>query len=548
MVYINENSKIVSFPKVSTESFDKIHFVNQVTKFSFDLFTTDTTNNSLVYNIDISPVIDKFEAGQYDYSFQKNDGTVICGGILQFEGFTPTTITYNHTPKFIQYTPDETAYPEANTTITITENDTYNVEDYDTAVVNVQSSSMMVTNVWNTPYERIEKHDDAGEPYDSLDRFEADLLFTLNCDVKTLWKEKDTTYVTLSNYSKKRKKNTVFNDEMQSDPRLKMYCWIVRYDDDPLTWTYFYTTQNYNNSVSEMHQSEKPIYARRLLHPTERCWASYDYENNYATCLNQLATDWTTVNDWWNEDQIERYEKGDIDNYFIGSLSKNPIHKWNMEWWGGDTDDNELIAVEKDDFMDWLMGNCIVQRGYINNDSNPQDIYGYRTYCDDYPIVPIKLADCKVLIYGDLVKEMYGQDYGWQKYVPLKEIPEEYLHLLEKVVLKLPYNTNYLIGRMYTPKGMSDFIYKHWNEVLYPDYFDNANRVGANKRTQNINSGGRGLKTFFKLGICNEKSIKSGNYKDIPQYNFQMLSFVPSERKFDMFQDDERNVVITKVI
>ena len=149
MVYINENSKIVSFPKSSNAKWDKVHFVNQTTHVAFDLFATDTTNNDLVYNIDISSVIDKFEVGQYDYSFQENNGTVICSGIIQFDSFTPNTLQYTHKTEYIQYTPEETYYPEATSTIYITENDTYNVEDYNTAVVNVAGGgNLSITSVF----------------------------------------------------------------------------------------------------------------------------------------------------------------------------------------------------------------------------------------------------------------------------------------------------------------------------------------------------------------------------------------------------------------
>ena len=111
MVYINQNSEIANFPKVSNELWNKIHFVNQTTKVSFDLFTSDLTDSSLFYSIDISSVLDNFEVGQYDYSFQKNDGTVICSGILQYGNFGTSLVEYEIKNTTIQYTPDETLYP-----------------------------------------------------------------------------------------------------------------------------------------------------------------------------------------------------------------------------------------------------------------------------------------------------------------------------------------------------------------------------------------------------------------------------------------------------
>lgn len=105
MVYINENSTIVSYPKTSNDKWDKIRFENQTTHVTFDLVTTDTTNNDLIYNIDISTVIDRFEAGQYDYSFMDGDNT-ITSGILQFDMFEPVTTQYNNSIEYIQYTPE----------------------------------------------------------------------------------------------------------------------------------------------------------------------------------------------------------------------------------------------------------------------------------------------------------------------------------------------------------------------------------------------------------------------------------------------------------
>lgn len=107
MVYINENSTIVSFAKTTNNEWEKIHFENQTTHVSFDLYTVDTTNSNLVYKVDISTVIDKFEAGQYDYSFISSNGTVISSGILQFGCLEPKTIQYENQIEYIQYTPED---------------------------------------------------------------------------------------------------------------------------------------------------------------------------------------------------------------------------------------------------------------------------------------------------------------------------------------------------------------------------------------------------------------------------------------------------------
>lgn len=545
MVYINENSKIVSFPKVSTESFDKIHFVNQVTKFSFDLFTTDTTNNSLVYNIDISPVIDKFEAGQYDYSFEKNDGTVISGGILQFEGFTLTTITYNHTPKFIQYTPDETAYPEANTTITITENDTYNVEDYDTAIVNVKGSGGMsgrieVIKVNNTPYKSI-KVEAIGEEKNSFNRLNADILFNLNCDAKTLYENKDKLYVTLSKYSNRRKKQAVINDVIKSDERLKVYCWVMNYNYDPIDWTYFYTLDNFNDRPDDLFEYDPEILVKRLPHCTERNQGSYNYNNNYATYLNELIKGGLYVSDLaGDKSEIERYPEGDIDKYFVGDISANPIAKWASEWWSDDEDLDELIYNEKPDFFDWLSNKCIIERG---GDGGPQ--YCYTTYVGDYPIYPVKLSDCKVIVFGEVLKEMSVKG---QQYIKLSDLSLEQLEKLPQITLVLPFTTNHIVGRLYLPRHEYGFSYRN-PEILDAGVYSGSNKIGGTKRWLNAGAPDAGLKTYFKLGICNEEQLRTNNFRDIPQYDFKLLTYGNNNVMYWFDWDGEwRTAMITKVI
>lgn len=548
MVYINENSNIVSFPKNSVESFDKIHFVNQVTKFSFDLFTTDLSDNKLIYTIDISPVIDKFEAGQYDYTFQKNDGTVICSGIIQYEGFTPNVVTYTTKSDYIQYTPDETIYPESDTTITITENDIYNVEDYDTAIVNVKGSGGMsgrieVVNVNSTPYKHINVEDDGGTR-DTFKRLNADILFNLNCDVKTLYENKDKLYITLSKYSNRRKKQAVINDVIKSDERLKVYCWVINYDYDPIEWTYFYTIHNFNDSTNELVDNDPEILVKRLPHYSERNQGSYNYNNNYATCLNELIHDGLYVSDL-NYTEIRRYHEGDIDKYFIGDISANPIEKWRNEWWENYDDLDALIHDEKSDFFYWLTDKCIIQRGDANGDT-PN--YCYKTYVGDYPIYPVKLADCSVIVWGDVLKEYFGDNYsGAQLYIKLSDLSLKQLEKLPQITLVLPFTTNHIIKRLYSPKEQWDFILRN-PEILDAGLFDNANKIGGNKRLI-CGTPDTGLKTYFKLGICNEEQLRTNNFRDIPQYVFKLLTFGNDNVVYWFDWNGEwRTAMITKVI
>lgn len=549
MVYINQNSEIVNFPKVSNEMWKKIHFVNQTTKVSFDLFTSDLTDSSLFYSIDISSVLDNFEVGQYDYSFQKNDGTVICSGILQFDNFGTSSVEYEIKNTTIQYTPDETLYPQINKTINITENDTYDIENYDTAVVNVKSSGGMsgrieVIKVNNTPYKPI-KVEANGEEKNSFNRLNADILFNLNCDAKTLYENKDKLYVTLSKYSNRRKKQAVINDVIKSDERLKVYCWVMNYNSDPINWTYFYTLDNFNDRPDDLFEYDPEVLVKRLPHCTERNQGSYNYNNNYATYLNELIKGGLFASELAGDyTEIERYPEGDIDKYFVGDISANPIAKWASEWWSDDEDLDELIYNEKPDFFDWLSDNCV-----INRQTDDGVNYCFKTYVGDYPIYPVKLADCSVIVWGDVLKEFFDLEHsGIQQYIKLSDLSLEQLEKLTQITLVLPFTTNHIVGRLYLPRHEYSFSYRN-PEILDVDMYNDSNKIGGTKRLVNAGESNGGLKTYFKMGICNEEQLRTNNFRDIPQYDFKLLTYGNNNVMYWFDWDDEwRTAMITKVI
>lgn len=568
MVYINENSKIVSFPKNSVESFDKIHFVNQVTKFSFDLFTTDLSDNKLIYTIDISPVIDKFEAGQYDYTFQKNDGTVICSGILQYEGFTPNVVAYNTKSDYIQYTPDETIYPEADTTITITENDTYNVEDYDTAIVNVKGGgNLQITNVYSSTYKITNAENEYGG-YKQPNQLFADILINFNGDIKSIWNQKDL-YITIAKYSKLNHKFNVLNDAQVIDNRLKMYCWVLKFNsENPIYWSYFYTTKPYNNSF-EAYSDNPLIFATRQQNPLYRNEGAFGMYNNYATSLNQLVCNGTIIDDYWYHDEFERYEQGDLSNYFIEICSKNPIPKWGADEDGLTKEESYAeIHNNKDNFMLWLADKSCGKRGhrevpvgedeYGNEIKEIVSLYAYRSYCGDYPIIPVKIADCEILMPVKLKEKYYGKDGGMMPdmYIPLKDITEEDFPLIDKVVLKLPYSTNTILGRLYTfandnrNGGEFNFIYRDWNKGMFAENIEYSyNRISGGKNVEGLQADGAGcLEATIRIGLCTEEQVNSGNYKDLPQFTCKIYAKESGARTIDVYYDDNRNVVLPKIM
>lgn len=105
MVYINKNSTIVTFPKVSVK-FDRLNFENQVTHIGFDLDINYITDGNLLYIIDITSIIDRFDVGQYNYWFMY-ENEVVDSGILQFENFDSDNIQYDNKIEYIQYTPNK---------------------------------------------------------------------------------------------------------------------------------------------------------------------------------------------------------------------------------------------------------------------------------------------------------------------------------------------------------------------------------------------------------------------------------------------------------
>lgn len=98
MIYINENSNIVEFPRVSKMIVNRLVITNQTTKQSIQIDIEDN------YNVDLTDKINWFAVGQYDYQFKYLD-TVISCGILQFGEYTPTNETYNSKRNIIQYAP-----------------------------------------------------------------------------------------------------------------------------------------------------------------------------------------------------------------------------------------------------------------------------------------------------------------------------------------------------------------------------------------------------------------------------------------------------------
>lgn len=557
MVYINENSEIVSFPKSSNDKWDKVHFVNQTTHVAFDLFATDTTNNDLVYNIDISSVIDKFEAGQYDYSFQKNNGTVICSGIIQFDSFTPNTLQYKHNTEYIQYTPEETYYPEETSTIYITENDTYNVEDYNTAVVNVAGvgsggGNLSIASVFTKGYNW---HHDVDLDNYIADNTISNLYFNITCDVKTAFEKKDTTYFTISRYNQLRKKYCVLNDEQGQDERLKMYCWAYKNDEDwKRSWTYFYTMYDYDDDVQYLFEENPDIWAVRCPYVTDRWDGSWWFENNYATNLNQLVNNGLALNEHfsiYDSGSIVRCPEHDVDNYFVSTIGKNPMEKFCEDYGYSEEDFYETpYSNAKYSFMYWLEEHSFLWRGW--NEETGDDLYAYTTFCDDVPIKPIKLADCYVSLTGELARKYASAKTIYEVWKKFGDLDEEDLELLENPVFKSPYTGNEILARLYTLDEQRDFWYRSddWKQRLYTDYLLYAKRRSSSRQIYSIKIDDTGGFSFYlRFGLCNEKQLKSGNYNGMPTCNTKLVCRGAKNMNYYNSYDDELlNCAMIKVV
>lgn len=419
-----------------------------------------------------------------------------------------------------------------------------------------------ITNVYSSKYKPIRLKAD-GLFYNTCEKLFADILINFNTDIKTLWQQKDM-YISIAKYSKNKHKFIVLNDEQMYDERLKMYCWVVKHgEDNPIYWSYFYTTENYNDNVDDLYYDDPLIWTVRNPLPMYRNQTFYNENNNYATSINQLICDDSYVNELYSNDDIERYTQGDIDNWFVSMGTKNPIEKWGKESLDiTEEEADDLILKEKADFMYWIAEKSFVSRGKTevpvgedeegNTIKEDVPLYAFRSYCGDYPIAPVKIADCQLLMTPKLKRKYYGQtaDRMPDVYITIKDLTEEDLPLIDKIVLKLPYTTNYILGRLYTKPKQSDYLYRDWRDGIYVDYLSGCNRVGGSKSVSNIESGERGcLEVTLRFGLCTAEQIKSGDYKDLPQFTCKLYAKGGHDgMKYDEYQGEMRSVVLPKIM
>ena len=403
-----------------------------------------------------------------------------------------------------------------------------------------------IINIYNQAYTKDKVRFSNGELNEVYKQSYCDIIFNLSHNIKYLWEVKDEFFVTLSRYNSKYKKYTLFNDLKQSDERLKMYCWVIKGDNvDKTFWTYFYTTLNYNDDHYQMWEETQyglnDIYTCRLFYEDDINQSSLGMPNNYVTSINQLIREQNdSLNSNYSVEEIERYIEGDVNSYYVDALTSNPLHKWvtheyGRVGYGGGNAYESYIESNKTSFMDWVS----MRSQKIRRKSN--ESYKFSVYCGDYPIEAVKLSDCYIQIYGDYVKKHFDSDR--KKWIKFSELNESDLELLEQVVFRLPYNSNYILGRLYCH---SDFLYREWNDQIYYEELDRSNRIGGNYHID-IHDYNACLITNLRLGICNKNQINTNIFRNFQECNFTIITFPNSDKKEDTITGEIRPVVISNI-
>ena len=391
-----------------------------------------------------------------------------------------------------------------------------------TAISN-NTNRIQVVNVTNLPYKFTDR------------KVDTKLLFNLNCDAKTLYENQDDFYVTLSKYSNRRKKQIVLNDMIKSDARLRVYCWVIKNgSSERYNWTYFYTLEDYDDNVDALLYYDSEIFTKRRPHCTERLSGSLGMSNNYINYIDELCSS-GYVSDV--SGLIERYIPGDTDKYFVGNLSKNPIAQWKGTYF----DESESLTIsEKYNFFLNYLSNLIFWRGIHKN--YDVDTYSFHSYVGDYPIYPVKLADCQVIVYGAIADELgFNESQGQTK---LANLTLNQLQRLSQITLILPFKANYIVKRLYSPQ-VWDFEFRD-PEIINKDIFEGACKIGGNRRLVYYNW--VSFKNYLKLGICNKRQLISNTFKDIPQYDFKLITFDAGPYMKYTYGDNEINTLITRVM
>lgn len=147
MIYINKNTETVIVPRVNqTLQQNRIVVTNQITNRTYELSLTDISTDKFVYeyNNPVRGSVKGYE-GSYDYKIMHDD-IVLSSGIVVVESEahnknTTDKVEYQYTQNIVQYTPDIEYVPVIDRVKDITENGTYNVENFDKVNVEVTNAA-----------------------------------------------------------------------------------------------------------------------------------------------------------------------------------------------------------------------------------------------------------------------------------------------------------------------------------------------------------------------------------------------------------------------
>lgn len=146
MIYINKNTETVIVPRVNqTLQQNRIVVTNQITNRTYELSLPDISTDKFVYEYSnpLKGSVKGYE-GSYNYQIMCND-IVLSSGIVVVESEAPNKNTtdkveYQYTQNIVQYTPDIEYVPIVDRVKDITENGTYNVENFDKVDVMVEGT------------------------------------------------------------------------------------------------------------------------------------------------------------------------------------------------------------------------------------------------------------------------------------------------------------------------------------------------------------------------------------------------------------------------
>lgn len=93
MVYIDENTVDVRFPKVMLAEVSYLVCENQISHEVITLEVTDMTPSKHYYTFELDD-LSKFTDGQWNYKITNTNGDILSEGILQYGDFVPEKTVY----------------------------------------------------------------------------------------------------------------------------------------------------------------------------------------------------------------------------------------------------------------------------------------------------------------------------------------------------------------------------------------------------------------------------------------------------------------------